>query len=659
MLASACLLVGLVAAQPGGAAAETPSDWLSAVNHFRAMAGVAPVQADPAGNAGVTAHSCYMLQNGISHEEIPGRPGYTTEGAAAGPRSNVATASNPNITERAFVELWITAPYHAIGVLRGAARTMAYGDCVNPDAPVYRAAASLDVLSGVSGSAPTAPTVWPGNGSRTHLTKFVAESPSPVTECGWSGGAGLPILAMMPESAHGATATVSGPAGPVEVCTLHAGNSKDATAKAILNADNGVVILPRTVLQNGSYEVTLNTPARQVKWTFTVDPTASEWGSQAVLAPETVTTAPHSDPVLSLSTATGFVPLSPTRVVDSRGGQGATRLQSGVVTPVQIGGLAPVPAGARAVSVNLTAVSPSSDGYLTAFPCGSMPGVSSVNFSAGSDTPNAAVVALDSSGRMCLYASADTDVLIDVSGALSSSGAGHFVPVSPARLVDTRLPLRSPGRLAAGSTTSASLLGPDSPLPADASAVVLNVTAVDPAGDGFVTVYPCGSSTPVVSNLNPQQGQTRPNLVVVPVSPEGSICFYTTSATDLLADITGFISTSGSSFTALVPARLADTRQSVPLSAGATLRVPVAGHRGVPGNTSAIAVNITATGTSGDGYITAYGCGTAVPNTSTLNLHAGRDTANGAQLQLGPDGDLCLYTTAATHIIIDVNGLWM
>jgi hypothetical protein len=443
----------------------------------------------------------------------------------------------------------------------------------------------------------------------------------------------------------------------VPTCVLTAANSTNSTAKAILDGDNGVVIMPRTELAPGTYAVALSTSSRTVNWTFTVDPAAADWNNGSTGPAEVQ--APTGTSLISLTGgSTGFSPLPPQRLVDSRTGLGATRLRAGVATPVQIGGTGPVPAGTQAVSINLTAVAPAAAGYLSAYPCNSSPVVSSVNFPAGIDTPNAALVPLDGSGMMCLFSSVDTDVLVDVNGALLATAPGRFMSLSPNRLADSRQGLGLPGRIQAGSTQSVTLAGGGSPVPAGASAIVMNVTAVDPANDGFVSVYPCGSAPPVVSSLNPRQGETRPNLVVVPLGPGGTVCFYSTSTTDLLVDVTGYVQTSGTRFNAVTPTRLADTRVGLRLTAGGTLRVPVAGARGLPQSTTAIAANITAVGPSSGGYITAYGCGDPLPATSTLNLQAGNDAANGAQVQLGADGDLCLYSTVATDLIVDINGIW-
>jgi hypothetical protein len=551
----------------------------------------------------------------------------------------------------------MAAPYHAVGVLRPGTTSMSFGSCRDPESSPWRSGATLDVVAGMSGSGVDAPVVWPGNGARTNLNRFVAESPSPVTECGWSGAAGLPVVALLPETPTDATAELVGPAGTMTTCVLTAANSTNATAKAILGGDNGVVIVPRDELAAGAYAVTLRTASRTLDWTFTIDPAAEDW-SIVNSASGTIEAPAGSEPVTLTGQSTGFTPLPPERLADSRNGQGVTRLRAGTGVPVQIGGVGPVPAGAAAVSINLTAVGPAGDGYLSAYPCDSSPVVSSVNFTTAADTPNAALVPLDGAGRLCLFSSVDTDVLIDVNGALLESAPGRFVAATPDRLVDSRQGLRAPGRLQTGDQLTVAVTGGGSPVPTGASAVVLNVTAVEPANDGFVSVYPCGAGVPVVSSLNPRAGETRPNLVVVPLAADGTICFYTTSTLDLVVDVTGWVQTSGERFNAVAPARLADTRGVVRVPANGTLRVPVAGVRGIPATATAIAANVTAVGPDGPGYVTAYGCGTTPPPTSTLNLQTGRDTANGAQVQLGEDGALCLFSTIGTDLIVDINGIW-
>jgi uncharacterized delta-60 repeat protein len=120
------------------------------------------------------------------------------------------------------------------------------------------------------------------------------------------------------------------------------------------------------------------------------------------------------------------------------------------------------------------------------------------------------------------------------------TGAG-FNPVAPSRLLDTRDGIGAPaGARAAGSVLTLQVAGHGSVPVAGATAVTLNVTVVDPTSGGFLTVYPCGADQPNVSNLNFTAGQTVPNLVTVPLGPNGTVCFNSPSTTHLLADIAGW-----------------------------------------------------------------------------------------------------------------------
>jgi hypothetical protein len=90
-----------------------------------------------------------------------------------------------------------------------------------------------------------------------------------------------------------------------------------------------------------------------------------------------------------------YYTVSPCRVVDTRSADGPA-LQDGAIREFPIQGSCGVPVGAKAVVLNVTAVSPTGAGHLRLFPSGiAMPTVSTVNFVAG-DTAiaNGAIVPL-------------------------------------------------------------------------------------------------------------------------------------------------------------------------------------------------------------------------------------------------------------------------
>ena len=153
-------------------------------------------------------------------------------------------------------------------------------------------------------------------------------------------------------------------------------------------------------------------------------------------------------------------------------------------------------------------------------------------------------------------------------------GTSAFTPITPARLVDTRNGLGAVGRVAAGRQVVVQVAD-GVRVPADATAAVVNVAAVNPSAAGFVTVYPCSDGVPDTSTLNFVAGQTVANTTIAALSPAGQLCAWTFAETDILVDITGWLSPSGASrLTPIGPTRVVDTRSGVGgvrLAAGQTL----------------------------------------------------------------------------------------
>ncbi|HRE00127.1 MAG TPA: CAP domain-containing protein, partial [Ilumatobacteraceae bacterium] len=532
------------------------ADWLTTVNYFRAMAFQGPVTENTSWSAGAYNHSCYMLQNGITHTEVAGKPGYTPSGDTAGRNSNVAVSSVYGASARSHIELWMTGPFHAIGVLRPGLTSVGFGKCdmTNPGTN-YRSGATLNVLSGLGPSVPQAsPILFPGNGTTTSLNMFRTESPNPAVMCGWGATtAGLPVVAMMPEGFSGVpVATMIGAStGPQQVCVLSGANANDpndpaGTAKSILNGVNGVVVMPRNTLAPDTYSVTITTSSRTVTWSFTVDPTAAT-GLQPV---------PVTQP-LDREGAT-LKPVSPVRVVDTRSNLGTSKLFSGIAKRVQITGRGSVPVGASAVSANFTITNAQAGGYLTVWNCSTdRPVVSTLNYSTTSAVPNGASVPLDTSGGLCVFSSATADLVVDVNGYYDDGGDGRFSSVSPARLMDTR---ETNSRLGKGEIRQLRVAGVAS-VPFGAEVVSLNVTSVAPDYEGYVTVWPCDVAMPTASSVNPVPGAAKPNVVLAPVAADGTVCFFASTPVDIVVDITGYVASSASlTYVPATPFRLTDTR---------------------------------------------------------------------------------------------------
>jgi hypothetical protein len=198
-------------------------------------------------------------------------------------------------------------------------------------------------------------------------------------------------------------------------------------------------------------------------------------------------------------------------------------------------------------------------------------------------------------------------------------------------------------------------------VPTDAVAAVLNVTATDTSGPGFVTVFPCGSAVPDASNLNYAAGTTIANAVTATIGVSGKVCIYTNATTHLIVDLNGAYSPFGTaSLAALAPRRLLDTRVvGVPVAAGAVQEVQVAGNNGVPGGAVAAVLNVTAIDTTGPGFVTVFPCGSAVPDASNLNYAKGATIANAVTATIGAAGKVCVYSNETIHLIVDLNGIFV
>jgi hypothetical protein len=238
-------------------------------------------------------------------------------------------------------------------------------------------------------------------------------------------------------------------------------------------------------------------------------------------------------------------------------GNAAGTLAAGVAKNVTVIGGA-VPSGATAAVLNVTVVNPSAAGFLTAYPQGAAaPNASNLNFGAGQTTTNRVIVPLSASGKISLVSSVQTDALVDVSGYYSAAGGTgtEFSPESaPVRICDTRAPASfspqnqcSNEHLASGTSHELTLTVTNGGVvsdgvPADATAVVVNLTGIAPSAATFLTVFP-GSTLPNSSDLNPAAGETRANLVVATVNANGTISvFNNTGSLDVLVDVLGWYS---------------------------------------------------------------------------------------------------------------------
>jgi hypothetical protein len=287
--------------------------------------------------------------------------------------------------------------------------------------------------------------------------------------------------------------------------------------------------------------------------------------------------------------------------------------------------------------------------------------------------------------------------------------AGPYSPMTSIRVCDTR-----PGNpsnlngaatqcngvgnvgttLAAGSTATINVANSSDGglgtfgVPADASAVVMNVTATGATGGGYLTVFPTGFAQPTASNVNYVANESVPNLVEVRVGTSGDVSIYSSASTNLVIDIEGYIAPTTPAglgaglYQALAaPVRICDTRpgnysnlmgqneqcngpdnEGGTLTDGDSLNVKVAGIDNVPVGAMAAVFNVTATNATQPGYLTVYPQGATQPYASNVNLVAGRPTSNRVIVPLSTSGatpgEITIFSSKATDVIVDLSGYY-
>ena len=378
-------------------------------------------------------------------------------------------------------------------------------------------------------------------------------------------------------------------------------------------------------------------------------------------------------------TESTYVPVTPKRVLDTRAGVGAPtgKLGGGSTVDLAVRGLqtAPtaVPADATAVVLNVTVTGTTNSTDVRAYPSGTpVPGASSVNAGAGQTVPNLVTVAIGSNGAVTLRNSAGSVHLIaDIAGYyVPGTGGAGFAPVDPSRILDTR----SASKVTGGGTidlqvtgTLTTADGSQVTVPADARAVVLNVTATGGTSGTDIRVYPAtaGGAPPEVSNLNVRAGQTVPNLVTVAVGEGGRVRLRNAAGSiNLIADLAGYYSPSATGrFVPVAPSRFLDTRSGIggapiPVTGEGFVDLKVSGARGVPAGATAAVLNLTGTGVTNTTDVRAYPLGaSSVPTVSNLNLARGTTRANLAIVKTGNDGRIRVRNGAGSvNLIGDLAG---
>jgi hypothetical protein len=371
---------------------------------------------------------------------------------------------------------------------------------------------------------------------------------------------------------------------------------------------------------------------------------------------EVLAGSPTIGPSVATKPPTGaFRALPPTRVLDTRR---TTRLLADHEVTVDLAPKGAQSAGSAvttAVALNVTVA----DGA-------ARPSTSNLNQRPGRATPNLVVVPVNADGRVRIYASSTAHVIVDLLGrweaAAGPTRAGRYQQIMPTRVFDTR------GRAAVtqGETSVVRVGGTPGVPAAGVSAVAVNVTVTNAAGDGFWTVWPTGTTRPDASNLNALTGDTLANTTLVPLGKDGTISVFASAGGDLVVDVVGWFTDASAPakttglFAAQPAERAGDSRFGIGfdrLWEREAASLSVAGADGIPADAVAVLGTLTYVDTTTDGFVTVRASGSPEVRTSSANPSRALGAwANTTISSIGPDGSLAFEASGSSEMLVDVAG---
>ncbi len=367
----------------------------------------------------------------------------------------------------------------------------------------------------------------------------------------------------------------------------------------------------------------------------------------------------------------------PTRLLDTRAGTGATQAPLAPGATLSFDATTGLGGPVGAVALTITAVRPLGGGWLTVYPTGlTRPLASTVNFVPDRTTVNATLVPVGTNGRVSIYngSTGSVDVLADLtgwwtSGTVDPATAGAMNTLSPTRILDTRVSPRVPA--GARVTTKVPVLGRGGVPGSGVSAVAVNLTVTSPTAAGFLTA---GSEAPqagslLTSTLNFTTRQTRANLAIVPVNPDGTIAVYNGSSgtSHLVVDLLGYFNdgqpAEDGAYVSSTVYRSADTRRDTagPIPALTKRKIQLLPDDGTAAIFKAMAVNITVARAQSSGFLTAWDGATDLPPTSNNNFRAGEDGASSTIVPLNSDGSITVYNGSFGNVdvVVDTSGFML
>ncbi|RAO51903.1 hypothetical protein ONO86_01997 [Micromonospora noduli] len=366
-----------------------------------------------------------------------------------------------------------------------------------------------------------------------------------------------------------------------------------------------------------------------------------------------------------------FVPIDSIALLDTRDGTGGTTGVRGAksVTTFNAVGVGGIPAsGVSALMVDVTAIYPTANTFLTIYPDLTDPKASAMNASIGEVMTNSAVVKPGTNGKLAVRnAGGNVHIRVDVVGyfttATGSTGSG-FVPVNHTRVVDSRTGQGiTAGTMPTRGTRTANIYG-GGLVPSSATAVMLDVVVIGATGNGWMTV---GSSTAAETGIDYAKGATSMGMVVKLNPGAGSVTLENRgSAVHVAITVQGYWTgspTTGAGLRPVPATTLYDSRfpsGAQPVPANGTVDVAVAGTNGLPTRGIAAAVlNVHAVAPTVDGFFTVTPLGSAANTASTTNFPAAHVARSSIVVtKLGTEGKVRIKNASSgtVHVVVDLQG---
>jgi hypothetical protein len=655
--------VDVTVTTPGGASATSAADKFTYVG-APAVTGVNPTSGSTGGGSSVTISGTNL--SGATSVNFGSSSGVITadsatsisatapSGAAGTVDVTVTTAGGISATSSADRFTYVTQPtVTAINptggsIAGGTSVTITGTGLTSASGVKFGATAGTITANSATSITATAPAETAGTVDVTVTT--VAGTSAPSSADTFTYAAAPSVTAINPNSgsvAGGTTVTITG----TNLSTASA--VRFGTTAAIITADSA-----------GSITVTDPADAAGV-----VDVTVTSVGGTSATSPADTFAYAAAPTVTALSPTSGSVAGGTTVTITGTNLSGATSVSFGSSTGV------------------ITAVS-----------------ASSITATAPSEAAGSVDVTVTTPGGTSATSSADHYTFVTP----VSTGA-PYSPLAPVRICDTRS--QNPSNLTGppaqcngltiptGGTRIVNVANANNGglgsfgVPANATAVVLNVTVVNPTAPGFVTAYPTGATLPNASSIDYVGGEVVPNLVEVGIGTNGDVSFFSLVQSDLVVDVEGYTSPTASAgagaglYNALPsPVRICDTRAGNPsslnqapvnqcngaanrgdsLTTGGSLNVRVAGANAndvIPSDATAAVLNVTVANPNAPGYLTVFPEDKSRPAaTSNVDYGAGQVTTNRVIVPLSTTGVLpgyiTVYSSAAADVIIDVSGYY-